>query len=159
MKSLCDVLEHFLGFVCALAVGSFTFLIILDVACRFVFHFPITWLNELSIFLFQLTSFTGATIALRKGLHFGLGVMVQDIWPKLSKTLQPIAIVVVAITSGLIVYLAIIMAKQAWHSTYPPLPLSQATIYVVTMISAVIMVLFSIEELLERFSTPSQRSA
>lgn len=159
MKSLCDVLEHFLGFVCALAVGSFTFLIILDVACRFVFHFPITWLNELSIFLFQLTSFTGATIALRKGLHFGLGVMVQDIWPKLSKTLQPIAIVVVAITSGLIVYLAIIMAKQAWHSTYTTLPLSQATIYVVTMISAVIMVLFSIEELLERFSTPSQRSA
>jgi len=159
MKSLCDVLEHFLGFVCALAVGSFTFLIILDVACRFVFHFPITWLNELSIFLFQLTSFTGATIALRKGLHFGLGLMVQDIWPKLSKTLQPIAIVVVAITSGLIVYLAIIMAKQAWHSTYTTLPLSQATIYVVTMISAVIMVLFSIEELLERFSTPSHRSA
>jgi len=159
MKSLCDVLEHFLGFVCALAVGSFTFLIILDVACRFVFHFPITWLNELSIFLFQLTSFTGATIALRKGLHFGLGLMVQDIWPKLSKTLQPIAIVVVAITSGLVVYLAIIMAKQAWHSTYTTLPLSQATIYVVTMISAVIMVLFSIEELLERFSTPSQRSA
>ena len=159
MKSLCDVLEHFLGFVCALAVGSFTFLIILDVACRFVFHFPITWLNELSIFLFQLTSFTGATIALRKGLHFGLGLMVQDIWPKLSKTLQPIAIVVVAITSCLIVYLAIIMAKQAWHSTYTTLPFSQATIYVVTMISAVIMVLFSIEELLERFPTPSQRSA
>lgn len=159
MKSLCDALELLLGFICAIAVGSFTFLIILDVACRFVFHFPITWLNELSIFLFQLTSFTGATIALRKGLHFGLGLMVQDIWPKLSKTLQPIAIVVVTITSCLIVYLAFIMAKQAWHSTYTTLPLSQATIYVVTMVSAVIMVLFSIEELLDRFSTPSQRSA
>lgn len=159
MKFLCDALEHILGFICAVAVGSFTFLIILDVACRFIFHIPITWLNELSIFLFQLTSFTGATIALRKGLHFGLGLMVQDIWPKLSKTLQPVAIVVVAFTSCLIVYLAYIMAKHAWNSTYTTLPFSQATIYVVTMISALIMVLFSIEELLERFSTPFQRSA
>jgi len=159
MKSLCDALEHILGFICAVAVGSFTFLIILDVACRFIFHIPITWLNELSIFLFQLTSFTGANIALRKGLHFGLGLMVQDIWPKLSKTLQPVAIVVVAFTSCLIVYLAYIMAKHAWNSTYTTLPFSQATIYVVTMISALIMVLFSIEELLERFSTPFQRSA
>jgi TRAP-type C4-dicarboxylate transport system permease small subunit len=150
MKWLCDELEKALGLICAFSLGAFAFLIILDVACRFVFHFPITWLNELSIFLFQLTSFTGAAIALRKGMHFGLGLMVKDVWPTLSKFFQPIAIVIVAITACLIVYLGIIMAKQAWNSTYTTLPFSQATIYVVTSISASIMVLFSLEELLDR---------
>jgi TRAP-type C4-dicarboxylate transport system permease small subunit len=150
MKWFCDSLEKVLGIICAFSLGSFAFLIITDVACRFIFHFPITWLNELSIFLFQLTSFTGASIALRKGLHFGLGLMVQDVWPKLSQLFQPIAIVIVAITSCLIVYLGVIMAKQAWNSSYTTLPFSQATIYVVTSIAASIMVLFSIEELLGR---------
>ena len=76
--------------------------------------------------------------------------MVQDVWPKLSQLFQPIAIVIVAITSCLIVYLGVIMAKQAWNSSYTTLPFSQATIYVVTSIAASIMVLFSIEELLGR---------
>jgi hypothetical protein len=153
MKPFCDALERALGLICALSLGSFAFLIITDVACRFVFHFPITWLNELSILLFQVTSFTGATVALRKGMHFGLGLMVQDIWPRMSRLFQPIAVVIVAVTSCLIVYLGSIMAKQAWNSTYTTLPLSQATIYVVTLISASIMVLFSLEELISRLKT------
>jgi TRAP-type C4-dicarboxylate transport system permease small subunit len=149
MKWLCNGLEKALCLICALSLASFAFLIILDVACRFIFHFPITWLNELSIFLFQLTSFTGATIALRKGLHFGLGLMVKDLWPTLSNFFQPIATIIVGITACLIVYLGFIMAKQAWNSIYTTLPFSQATIYVVTSMSASIMVLFSIEELVD----------
>jgi len=62
-------------------------------------------------------------------------------------------------TACLIVYLGIIMAKQAWNSTYTTLPFSQATIYVVTSISASIMVLFSLEELIDRLREKTGQEA
>ena len=159
MKKWCDALESMLGVMCALTVGAFSVLILVDVACRFIFHFPITWLNELSILLFQVTSFIGATIALRKGMHFGLGLLIRDVWPGLSRIFQPLATALVGVASGLIVYLATIMARQAWNSTYTTLPFSQATIYVVSIFSAAIMVLFTLEELWLRWSDRGEESA
>lgn len=147
MQRLCDLLEAVIAAIGAALVASFTVLILADVVCRYWLKIPLTWTAELTVVLFQLTCFAGAAIALRRGMHFGLGGLMREVFPRAARVLRPLVVVLVAGTASLIVWLAIRMANQAWNAMLTTLPLSQATIYVALAASAVAMTIFAIEPL------------
>ena len=128
---------------------AFTLIILTDVACRYWLKIPLSWVTELTVFLFQLTCLVGASVALRRGLHFGLGTMLHDLAPALARKLKPIATLVVIVIALMMVYLAIRMTLQAWNAMYTTLPISQATVYAVMAVSFLVMALFAAESILE----------
>lgn len=134
---------------CAALLLGFTVIILVDVVCRYWLRIPITWAAELTVFLFQVMSLLGAGLALRRGMHFGLGALVKRMFPA-AATVMHIAIpAIVGLASAALLVLSIQMTIQSWGATYTTLPLSRALIYIAMAFSALMMIAFSIEALMQ----------
>ncbi len=134
---------------CAALLVGFTVIILVDVVCRYWLRIPITWAAELTVFLFQVMSFLGAGLALRRGMHFGLGVLVKRLWPATAAVMHIAIPAVVGLTSAALLVLSIQLTIQSWGAMYTTLPLSRALIYIAMAFSALLMIAFSIEALMQ----------
>ena len=140
------MLELAVEAVAAAMVLVFSVVILVDVVCRYWLHIPIAWVSEFTVLLFQCTAFLGSTLALRRGLHFGLGLVLSRAWPKLAKPFGLFVAAVVTASSVLLLVLAIQMIRQTWDSTYATLQISHAWAFVGVAFSAGLMALFGLEQ-------------
>ncbi len=148
MKAFFRFLDGVATALGALFVAGFTLIMLADVVCRYWLKLPLAWAAEATVFLFQVTCLVGSTVALRRGMHFGLGQLMHDLFPSFSRVLRPVVTLIVVGTSLLIVWLAIRMAIQSWNAMYVTLPMTQATVYVFMAVSAGLLALFGLESLL-----------
>jgi TRAP-type C4-dicarboxylate transport system permease small subunit len=154
MRALNAALDRILSVVAAVMVATFTLIILVDVVCRYWLHIPLTWVAELTVFLFQWTVFIGAALALRRGLHFGLGAVIPKLWPGTAAGLRITVALVVVGASLLLAVLAVRLSTQTWHSTYPTLPFSHAFATIAIVAGAAIMILFGLEQLIDARDPP-----
>ena len=148
MRWVFRALDAAAAAACAALLIGFTVIILVDVVCRYWLRIPITWAAELTVFLFQVMCFLGAGLALRRGMHFGLGVLVKRIWPASAAVMHIVIPIVVGLSSIALLVLSIQMTIQSWGAMYTTLPLSRALVYIAMAISAVMMIAFSIEALM-----------
>lgn len=138
-------LELLVQALAAALLVAFTVLILVDVVCRYWLHVSIPWVPELTVFLFQWTVFLGSVLALRSGMHFGLGVLLHKVWPRFADLMGLLVAVVVAASSLMLLVLAIKMVERTWEGTYSTLEISQGWAYVGVAVSAGLMALFGAE--------------
>ena len=155
MLALCRAIEVVIEALCAAMVVAFATIILVDVICRYWLKIPIPWVSECTVFLFQCTAFLGATLALRKGLHFGLGPVVTRMWPRLAGPIGVFVAVLVTASSLLLGILAIELAEQTWEAIYATLQISHAWIYIVITFSAAVMALFGLEHAYRLITQPN----
>ena len=75
----------------ALAVALFALMfgvIVLQVVLRYVFNAPLVFTDELAAYLFVWVSFFGWTLASRKRIHIGIGVIAERLPAKLRRALH-----------------------------------------------------------------------
>ena len=149
MRALNALLDRILSLAAATMVAAFTLIILVDVVCRYWLHIPLTWAAELTVFLFQWTVFSGAALALRRGMHFGLGALIPKLWPNAAVALRISVALIVVCASVLLTVLAIRLSIQTWHSTFPTLPFSHAFATIAIVVGGAIMVLFGLEQLID----------
>lgn len=145
------MLEHAIAAVAAALLAGFTVIILIDVVCRYLLHIAVPWAAELTVLLFQWTIFLGSPLALRRGVHFGLGLVVPKYWPRSDRWVRGFVGAVVVGASGLLFVLAIEMSQRTWHSAYPTLPLSHGVVNIGIAIAAFLMILFGLEQLYRVF--------
>ncbi|MGB7541223.1 MAG: TRAP transporter small permease subunit [Burkholderiales bacterium] len=146
MRQTCRAIELAVEAVAAAMVLVFAVVILADVVCRYWLHIPIAWVSEFTVLLFQCTAFLGSTLALRRGLHFGIGLVVSRAFPKLGKLLGFFVAAVVTASSMLLLVLAIRMVRQTWDATYATLQISHGWEFVAVAFSAGLMALFGLEQ-------------
>ncbi len=148
MKQFCQAIERALEAVAAGLVLAFAVIVLVDVICRYWLHVSLPWVPELAIFLFQLTAFLGAAVALRRGAHFGLGPFIAKLWPPIA---TPLGLVIDAVIVGsalLLTELSVQMAIRSWDSTYATLQISHGWVYVAVAASGGLIALFGMEHAL-----------
>jgi TRAP-type C4-dicarboxylate transport system permease small subunit len=64
-------------FVCGLLMAAITGVVFLQVISRYVFRHPFDWPEELARFLFVWVALLGAALALRRGAHFSIEILVH----------------------------------------------------------------------------------
>jgi TRAP-type C4-dicarboxylate transport system permease small subunit len=158
MRTFNAILEHAVAAVAATLLATFTVIILIDVVCRYLLHIAVPWATELTVLLFQWTIFLGSPLALRRGLHFGLGLVVPKYWPRSDRWMRGLVATVVLGASGLLFVLGIEMTQRTWHSTYPTLPLSHGVVNVGIAVSAFLMILFGLEQLYLVFKRAPEES-
>jgi len=146
MRWLCRALERAAEVVAAALLAAFTIIVLADVVCRYWLSIPLGWAAELTVFLFQWTAFLGSALALRRGMHFGLGLVLPKVWPRLARPMALMIAVVVTGSSTLLVMLALKMARQTWDATYATLQIPHGMMYIGVALSASLMVLFAVEQ-------------
>ena len=148
MRRAMDVIEHVIGACAAVLLLLFTVLILFDIVCRYWLHIPLSWPTELTVLLFQWTAFLGAAIALGRGSHFGLSLLVDAVPPAAQRILRWFILIVMLAGSALLISVSLDMIAQQKFSSYPTLPFSHATAYYGVLLSAGLMILFTFEQMI-----------
>jgi tripartite ATP-independent transporter DctM subunit len=78
--------------VAALLVAAEIVVLFAGVVSRYVFHSPLVWSDELASILFLWLSMLGAVVALRRGEHMRMTVLVQKVTPATRALLDAFAI-------------------------------------------------------------------
>jgi TRAP-type C4-dicarboxylate transport system permease small subunit len=146
MKRLFDALQQVAAVLAATLLASFTVIMIVDVICRYWLAISLAWTVELSILLFQWTAALGAALALRRGLHFGLGLVLPIEGDFARRMFNGFAGIVVSLSSLFLAVIAAQMVSRTWQSTYATLPLSHGVAYIGLLMGSVLMMLFGIEQ-------------
>jgi TRAP-type C4-dicarboxylate transport system permease small subunit len=147
-----NAVEKIVSYLAGLTLAAFTAIILIEVLFRYYLHIPLSWPNELSILLFQWMVFLGAPVALRRGLHFTIEVVVLML-PKLVQRVLAKLAVLVALGVGMsLTVLSYQMVASTWHTTYTSLPIPVAAAFIAAMISGALIVLFCLPMLMGRRS-------
>ena len=77
MNSALHKAEKALDAVAVVAFGLMFGVVILQVVLRYVFNQPLVWTDEAAAYLLVWVSFIGWTMASRKRIHIGIGVIVD----------------------------------------------------------------------------------
>jgi tripartite ATP-independent transporter DctM subunit len=86
--------------LCAMLVLSEAGLLLIGVISRFLFHLPVIWIDELASTLFVWMAMLGSALAMQRGKHMRLTVLL-DRWSKpLQEVLQSIALLVTVLFLG-----------------------------------------------------------
>lgn len=92
-------------------MATISVIVMLQVFCRFALRSPLSWPEELSLFLLPWIVFTGTSILLKQGGHISVSVFVN--------TLPPVVRSVIAILVDLIlIYILVILIIYGTSSFY-----------------------------------------
>ena len=112
----------------------------LQVVFRYVFNHPLPWTEELAINLFVWVAFIGASMALAKKGHYGLGLL-KDKLPSVPRRLAEVAIWCVSAAFLLIVAFYGVEVVLVTSHTMTTLPLSMQWFFTAVPAGAILMLL------------------
>jgi TRAP-type C4-dicarboxylate transport system permease small subunit len=132
--------------VVALAV-----IVFLQVFNRFVLKAPLAWSEDLAMLLFQWVAFLGAAVGVRRTRHFGIELVVKMMS---ARTRHWIEILVIPLVVGAV---AVVMIFQGYsviqfnlNRVYSSMDLSYIWAYLPIPISGVLIIIFLIEQEVQR---------
>lgn len=111
MKNAFDKLEEIIA---ALALSAMTILAFVNVIARYVFSASLSFTDEITTNLFVLLTLIGASIATERNAHLGLGIITDNVSPKLRRSLAVLANLLGAGFTAVLVYYGVIMAYNEY---------------------------------------------
>ncbi|OZM76898.1 TRAP transporter small permease [Pseudonocardia sp. MH-G8] len=132
-----------LGGFCAAALAAITFVLLLQVAMRYVAQSPLVWVDEVTRILMVWLTFTGAALAYRTGSHIGINAVVDSAfvrsrpWVARAAALV-IEAVVLAGSLALLIGGTIMLIRTAGHTT-PALQLPIAVLFLPAPLSGALV--------------------
>ena len=121
-----------------------TVLLLAGVVSRYVLHTPLVWSDELASFLFLWLAMLGSVIALQRGQHMCLTVVVERLPPWVRSWADALAAVVVATFVLLIISPAYDYAAEQWSIFTPSLQIHGTYRASALVVGGVLMLLFSL---------------
>ncbi|MGI6451031.1 MAG: TRAP transporter small permease [Desulfitobacteriia bacterium] len=97
VKWLDKIIEHFEEIILVVLFGLMPLLCFFQVLCRFVFHFPAAWTEEVMRAMFVWTTFVGASLGVKYGAHLGVTAIVS----RFPAKLRSIFMVIINVCCGL----------------------------------------------------------
>lgn len=98
--------------VAALALALAVTLSVTGVLLRYLFDYVIYWSEEASLYLVILSTFVGASIALRHKDHVGVDILAQVLRGRANQVVRTLGIVVLVIYAGLFCVLGWMMVSS-----------------------------------------------
>ncbi len=124
---------------CQLAVTAMTGLVLTQVVLRYVFKSPLVWVEEASIFLMIWMAFVGAGVALRRGAHVAMTLVLERVPPGLARVLW-------YVSHAAVLGFVLVLAWQGWllalaveRQRSPALEISMIWPYMVMPLGAAFM--------------------
>ena len=145
LQRLTAALDRCVCWVCIALLGAIFVIMVLQVTCRYVLGSPLVWSEELSRYLYIWVCYLGAPVALRRGNHIAITLLVDWLPPKVGRAVSVFWHVVAFL---LLIELAIqgaVLAARSHTLIAITIPVPWSLIYVVVPISAVLMMLETTE--------------
>lgn len=142
--------------VTAILAGLLVILVLANVTGRYLFGTGITWAEELSRLLFVWTVFLGAYVALCRKGHMAIVMVVDRMPAQLRRVVAVVGWILVLAFVCVIALAGFRLALATWGfgRTTPILRLSAAWGYLAVPVSAVLMILPTLIEIVDAWRKP-----
>ena len=144
-----DALEKVEKVILAVTVGIMVLIIAYQVIMRYIFAHANSWSEELARYLFIYDVMIGAAIAIRRNSHLQIDILINCFSPKVKRIFTIIATLAGIVFLVLLFQYSLQLCTQAASNISPGVGISMAVPYAAMPIGIVLMILTSIEVVLE----------
>ena len=146
-----DYSEKTVRFTLIVMMAVMTVVIIIQVFLRYLFSFSLSWSEEVARYLMIWVAFLGASLALKKGLHIGVELVISRVGQKVKKWILLVSQASILI---FLLYLTVGGGKLAWavrDQSSPALLFSMGWAYLSAPVGGLFMVIQSFHLLIEEW--------
>lgn len=147
MKKIDEVLFRLVCWMCGILMLAMLGIIFSQVVARYVFHYSLTWSEEVGRYIFVWIAFLGMTAAFRAGSHVALDLLGRSLKGISRKILETINGLLVVVLSSAIVYSGIQLFRLGMRQKSPALKLPMQWVYIIIPISGLILLYFAVRAL------------
>ena len=124
---------------CLLAVLVMTGLTLIQVVLRYIFRMPLVWTEEASVFLMIWMAFVGAGVAMRRGAHIAMTLLVERFPPGLSRSFLTLSRLLMLAFLAVVAWQGWLLAMSVGGQRSPALAIPMTWPYLTMPIGAVFM--------------------
>lgn len=126
LETVTSRLERVTSWVTIVAVGVMTVMVAAEVFSRYVLASSIIFANELARLMFVWTIFLGLPLALMRGRHVGMTLMLVLLPPSASREVKRLGILCAAVLMATVLYQSAGLVLATWDQRLNTLPFSAA---------------------------------
>jgi TRAP-type C4-dicarboxylate transport system permease small subunit len=138
------VLAHGVEWICLVLMVVLTLDLMLGVFSRYVLFRTFTWYDEIARICFVWMVFLGAAVGVKRGVHFGLHLLVDRLGPQAKRAAA-------ILTPLVIIAFSVVLIVQGWALTEfgqfqstPVMGLSKTWVYSAIPVGGLLMILYSL---------------
>ena len=156
-RKLLDRTQQFTEYLLCLMVAAMVIIVFAQVIFRFVLHASLPWSEEASRYIMVWISMLGASIGIRRKGHIGIEAMVMLLSARLKKAMSvATTLLACGFFIGMIFYGIRICGVVAAQES-PAMEISMAIPYASIIAGGALMLLYSLEELLNLIGGSGER--
>jgi len=148
-----DAINRVVGLILACMLGIMSVLILLQVFCRFVIDYPLTWSEEVSRYLMVYIVFLGASLAMRHNQLISIEVLPELLTGTKRKILISLVMILSLIFLVILFMQGINMLNVVQAQSSPALGLSMAIPYAALPIGAILLALNAVAVICDQWSS------
>jgi TRAP-type transport system small permease protein len=147
---LRKVLDQGLEWACILLLAAISIDLLLGVFSRYVLERTFVWYDEVARLCFMWLVFLGAAVAVRRGAHFGLDVVVGSLPPPLQRFLRLLTPLTVIVFSAALIWLGWDLMRHGATQTTAVMGMPVSWIYAAMPVGAALMAFYALMSLFEK---------
>lgn len=152
VQSIRKVLERILLIITSISLGILVIATFAQVVGRYVFNNSPSWTEELSRFSFIWCTMTAIPVALSRGLHASVTLLIDKLKGAVKTIFYVINSLITIASGGVIVFSSYYVTKVTWLHVSPamhfPMPVVQVSIFV----CGIGLILFAVLNMIDEFS-------
>ncbi|MFP4374460.1 MAG: TRAP transporter small permease [Spirochaetaceae bacterium] len=119
-----------------------------------VFFDALAWTEEVSRYMLVWSTFLGASLAYKRGMHISVTFVREAFSPRARKVLRIVAVVSALVFFGVAFNFALDYMSRQWRQVSAALRLPMPVVYSVMPISLFVMILHALDALCAEFARP-----
>lgn len=148
MNKVFSYLEKFLSFLIVVLISIMVIFIFSQVVARFILNMPLSWTEEISRHIMIWMAFIATSVAYRHGAHLSIDLLATSLKPKARLVLRIFFLVIIIGFLVFMVRYGIELTQKTVNQRSSSLQYRMSYVYLVVPTSGVIMIIFSIEKII-----------
>ena len=158
LQRISDIINRITEVVLVIILAAMAVVVFLQVIFRYVFNFPLFWTEEFARYCLVWASLLGSAVAIKRGQHIAVTMLVERFPPALSRVLKIMALMSVAVILSIILWGGIQLVAITRAQVSPALRVSMSVPYLAVPVGAGLMLLHTIGFLFETITAKDQAS-
>ena len=146
-RRILEALALATGYLCALLMAVLSVVVFLGVFSRYVLNDPWQWTEEAARIAFLWVVFLGASVGVRRGLHFRFTLLLDNLRPAWKRPLEIFANLWVIFFAGTMAVKGLSFALLNFAQLTPTLVIPWGWVYMAVPLGGVLMILYALEHL------------
>ncbi len=138
----------------AAAMAVMFLVVVAQVFYRYVLNAPLIWAEEAARYLLVLTTFIGAPVAMRRGAHIAVTLIVELLPRGARRAVETAAQVLSCVVYGVLIRYGFALASQNFDQLSPALHLPLGAVYLMIPLAGLVLALQAIQRIVHLAAAP-----